>query len=85
MATLQDLEAGLDAANTKLDKVLAEVTAYKANAGATIAALQSAVTALELELATAGTIPDTVAAKLAAVNEKAASLDALIDDLPAPG
>ena len=81
---LQELGTALDVANASLDKIFDEVAAFKLSAAAASEALQNAITALEAELANAGTLTPEMEAKVLDVVNTASAIDQQIEDLPSP-
>jgi len=91
-ATLKDiqmnqaeLETALTGVKATLVKVGTEIDAFKASAASDTAALQSAIAALEAELANAGGTSPGATALVNEITALSKSLDGKIDDLPAPG
>ena len=80
-----ELETALVGVKATLEKVGTEIDAFKASAASDTAALQSAIAALEAELANAGGTSPATTALVAEITALSASLDTKIDDLPAPG
>ena len=77
-----ELETALVGVKATLEKVGTEIDAFKASAASDTAALQSAIAALEAELAGAGSVSPAAAALVTEITTLSKSLDSKIDDLP---